>query len=140
MQIQGPGETGIDGGDDDDDLDGGEGEGGVNTAARHWSDEEKTKLFVWLLGQETDEHFDALKTKKNTCFREVSPIACLFLCFSCLLRPGVSGPSGKRLYITLTCAPCRVPRISLYDEQLEAVLNERLRSIFTGGTNGPHHS
>ncbi|EIM91444.1 uncharacterized protein STEHIDRAFT_137143 [Stereum hirsutum FP-91666 SS1] len=66
----GSGDAGADGGDDDDEVDGVEGEGGGNTAARHWSDDEKTKLFVWLLGQEMDEHFDALKTKKNTCFRE----------------------------------------------------------------------
>lgn len=77
--MQGANEAGVDGGDDDDDAEGGEGEGSGNTAARHWSDDEKTKLFVWLLGQDMDEHFDALKTKKNTCFREVSLIAsCYF--------------------------------------------------------------
>jgi len=40
--------------------------------ARHWTDDEKTKLFNWLMGQSEDEHFDALRTKKNTCFRDVS--------------------------------------------------------------------
>lgn len=81
MQAQGS-ENGGDGGDDDEDADGGEGEGGMSTAARHWSDDEKTKLFVWLLGRDMDEHFDALKTKKNTCFREVSSISSVYIACS----------------------------------------------------------
>ncbi|KAI0035411.1 hypothetical protein K488DRAFT_43426, partial [Vararia minispora EC-137] len=39
--------------------------------ARHWTDDEKTTLFTWLMGVGQDDHFDALRTKKNTCFREV---------------------------------------------------------------------
>ena len=60
--------------DDPDDPEVGEdGAGG----ARHWTDEEKTKLFNWLMGPSEDEHFDALRTKKNTCFRDVSsPFMC----------------------------------------------------------------
>ncbi|THH21298.1 hypothetical protein EW146_g223 [Bondarzewia mesenterica] len=50
------------------------GKGGDNdtggSGARHWTDEEKTKLFNWLMGPGEDEHFDALRTKKNTCFRD----------------------------------------------------------------------
>lgn len=45
------------------------GEDGAS-GARHWTDEEKTKLFNWLMGPNEDEHFDALRTKKNTCFRD----------------------------------------------------------------------
>lgn len=41
-----------------------------NHGAKHWTDEEKTKFFVWLLG--SDEHWDAFSTKMNTCFREAS--------------------------------------------------------------------
>jgi hypothetical protein len=56
--------------DDADDPDVGE-DGGAG-GARHWTDDEKTKLFRWLMGPNEDEHFDALRTKKNTCFRDVS--------------------------------------------------------------------
>jgi hypothetical protein len=57
----------------DDDADDPEvGEDGGAGGARHWTDEEKTKLFNWLMGPNEDEHFDALRTKKNTCFRDVS--------------------------------------------------------------------
>jgi hypothetical protein len=56
----------------DDDADDPEvGEDGGAGGARHWTDEEKTKLFNWLMGPNEDEHFDALRTKKNTCFRDV---------------------------------------------------------------------
>ncbi len=56
----------------DDDADDPEvGEDGGASGARHWTDDEKTKLFNWLMGQNEDEHFDALRTKKNTCFRDV---------------------------------------------------------------------
>jgi hypothetical protein len=60
----------------DDDADDPEvGEDGAS-GARHWTDEEKTKLFNWLMGSNEDEHFDALRTKKNTCFRDVSHLIC----------------------------------------------------------------
>lgn len=39
-----------------------------NPGAKHWSDEEKTKFFIWLLG--SDEHWEQFGTKMNTCFRE----------------------------------------------------------------------
>jgi hypothetical protein len=56
----------------DDDADDPEvGDDGNAGGARHWTDEEKTKLFNWLMGPNEDEHFDALRTKKNTCFRDV---------------------------------------------------------------------
>ncbi|KAI0267686.1 hypothetical protein BC834DRAFT_980153 [Gloeopeniophorella convolvens] len=54
--------------DDADDADPAE-DGGAG-GARHWTDDEKTKLFSWLMGPNEDEHFDALRTKKNTCFRD----------------------------------------------------------------------
>jgi hypothetical protein len=47
-------------------------EGGTNSeshGAKHWTDDEKTKFFIWLLG--SDEHWDTFTTKMNTCFREV---------------------------------------------------------------------
>jgi hypothetical protein len=59
--------------DDADDPEVGEDAAG---GARHWTDEEKTKLFNWLMGPSEDEHFDALRTKKNTCFRDVSHLIC----------------------------------------------------------------
>ncbi|KAA1467546.1 hypothetical protein DENSPDRAFT_926695 [Dentipellis sp. KUC8613] len=55
--------------EDTEDGEGGDGDGGAS-GARHWTDDEKTKLFNWLMGPGEDEHFDALRTKKNTCFRE----------------------------------------------------------------------
>ena len=78
---------------DDDPDDPEVGEDGGAGGARHWTDEEKTKLFDWLMGPNEDEHFDALRTKKNTCFRDVSPFFFLVsltppdvvsVCFGCL--------------------------------------------------------
>jgi hypothetical protein len=39
--------------------------------SKHWTEDEKTKLFTWLMGQGEDEHWNALRTAKNSCFREV---------------------------------------------------------------------
>ncbi|KAF8842052.1 hypothetical protein BDN67DRAFT_979817 [Paxillus ammoniavirescens] len=38
--------------------------------SKHWTEEEKTKLFTWLMGPGEDEHWNALRTTKNSCFRE----------------------------------------------------------------------
>ncbi|KAF9223489.1 hypothetical protein BS17DRAFT_767339 [Gyrodon lividus] len=38
--------------------------------SKHWTEDEKTKLFTWLMGQGEDEHWSALRTAKNSCFRE----------------------------------------------------------------------
>ncbi|KAF9266517.1 hypothetical protein L218DRAFT_996694 [Marasmius fiardii PR-910] len=38
--------------------------------AKHWTDEEKTKLFSWLMGVGQDEHWQALRSAKNSCLRE----------------------------------------------------------------------
>lgn len=40
--------------------------------AKHWSDEEKTKLFNWLMAPGQDDHWSSLRTAKNSCLREVS--------------------------------------------------------------------
>jgi hypothetical protein len=40
--------------------------------AKHWTDEEKSKLFNWLMGDGQDEHWNALRATKNSCLREVS--------------------------------------------------------------------
>ncbi|PFH53093.1 hypothetical protein AMATHDRAFT_138384, partial [Amanita thiersii Skay4041] len=40
--------------------------------AKHWTDEEKSKLFNWLMGQGQDEHWNALRATKNSCLRECS--------------------------------------------------------------------
>lgn len=45
---------------------------GNGQGAKHWTDEEKTKLFTWLMGQGQDEHWNALRATKNSCLREVS--------------------------------------------------------------------
>jgi hypothetical protein len=38
--------------------------------AKHWTDEEKSKLFSWLMGPGQDEHWNALRATKNSCLRE----------------------------------------------------------------------
>ncbi|KAL0579578.1 Histone acetyltransferase [Marasmius crinis-equi] len=38
--------------------------------AKHWTDEEKTKLFSWLMGIGQDEHWQSLRSAKNSCLRE----------------------------------------------------------------------
>lgn len=39
--------------------------------SKHWTEEEKTKLFTWLMDVGEDEHWNALRSTKNSCFREV---------------------------------------------------------------------
>jgi hypothetical protein len=39
--------------------------------AKHWTDEEKTKLFNWLMAPGQDEHWNSLRATKNSCLREV---------------------------------------------------------------------
>ncbi|OAX37996.1 hypothetical protein K503DRAFT_857010 [Rhizopogon vinicolor AM-OR11-026] len=38
--------------------------------SKHWTDDEKTKLFEWLMGPTEDEHWNALRATKNSCLRE----------------------------------------------------------------------
>ncbi|KAF9060486.1 hypothetical protein BDP27DRAFT_1339625 [Rhodocollybia butyracea] len=38
--------------------------------AKHWTDEEKSKLFKWLMGPGQDEHWNSLRATKNSCLRE----------------------------------------------------------------------
>ncbi|KAJ7116421.1 hypothetical protein C8R44DRAFT_627545 [Mycena epipterygia] len=38
--------------------------------AKHWTDEEKTMLFQWLMGPAHDDHWNALRATKNSCLRE----------------------------------------------------------------------
>jgi len=45
--------------------------------AKHWTDEEKTKLFTWLMGPGQEEHWNSLRATKNSCLREVRPHASL---------------------------------------------------------------
>jgi len=56
------------GGDEGDsyDMDGG-GQG-----AKHWTDDEKSKLFSWLMGPGQEDHWNSLRATKNSCLREVS--------------------------------------------------------------------
>jgi hypothetical protein len=44
---------------------------GSAQGAKHWTDEEKTRLFTWLMGQGQDEHWNSLRATKNSCLREV---------------------------------------------------------------------
>lgn len=44
---------------------------GSAQGAKHWTDEEKTRLFTWLMGQGQDEHWSSLRATKNSCLREV---------------------------------------------------------------------
>ena len=39
--------------------------------SKHWTEEEKTKLFNWLMDPGEDEHWNSLRSTKNSCFREV---------------------------------------------------------------------
>ncbi|KAK0223118.1 hypothetical protein IW262DRAFT_1268713 [Armillaria fumosa] len=48
-----------------DGFDGGQG-------AKHWTDEEKSKLFNWLMGPGQDDHWNSLRATKNSCLRECS--------------------------------------------------------------------
>lgn len=52
---------------------------GVGQGAKHWSDDEKTKLFSWLMGPGQDEHWNLLRAAKNSCLREVLFIRTLSL-------------------------------------------------------------
>ncbi|KAF7317016.1 hypothetical protein HMN09_00436000 [Mycena chlorophos] len=38
--------------------------------AKHWSDDEKTLLFQWLMGPTNDDHWNSLRATKNSCLRE----------------------------------------------------------------------
>lgn len=49
----------------------GRGEGG---GAKHWTDDEKGKLFVWMLG--SDDNWAAFANQMNSVFREVRIISC----------------------------------------------------------------
>ena len=40
--------------------------------AKHWTDDEKSKLFQWLMGPGQDDHWKALRATKNSCLREAS--------------------------------------------------------------------
>jgi hypothetical protein len=39
--------------------------------AKHWTDEEKSKLFTWLMGPGQEDHWNSLRATKNSCLREV---------------------------------------------------------------------
>ncbi|KAF5367094.1 hypothetical protein D9758_003979 [Tetrapyrgos nigripes] len=43
---------------------------GGGQGAKHWSDEEKSKLFKWLMGPGQDDHWNSLRATKNSCLRE----------------------------------------------------------------------
>ncbi|KAF8624527.1 hypothetical protein AX15_005838 [Amanita polypyramis BW_CC] len=44
----------------------------VAQGAKHWTDDEKSKLFTWLMGPGQDDHWNALRATKNSCLRECS--------------------------------------------------------------------
>ncbi|CAA7266943.1 unnamed protein product [Cyclocybe aegerita] len=43
---------------------------GTAQGAKHWTDDEKSKLFHWLMGQGQEDHWNALRATKNSCLRE----------------------------------------------------------------------
>ncbi|KAJ7183171.1 hypothetical protein C8R46DRAFT_885015 [Mycena filopes] len=45
-------------------------EDGGAAGAKHWTDEEKTQLFQWLMGPAHDDHWNSLRATKNSCLRE----------------------------------------------------------------------
>lgn len=38
--------------------------------SKHWTEDEKTELFKWLMADGEDDHWNALRTAKNSCFRK----------------------------------------------------------------------
>ncbi|KAF8907316.1 hypothetical protein CPB84DRAFT_1674945 [Gymnopilus junonius] len=52
-----------------DDADSYDMDGGAQ-GAKHWTDEEKSKLFSWLMGPGQEEHWNALRATKNSCLRD----------------------------------------------------------------------
>lgn len=52
---------------------------GTGSGAKHWTDEEKSKLFSWLMGPGQDDHWNSLRATKNSCLREV--------CIRCTVSP-----------------------------------------------------
>lgn len=50
---------------------------GGGQGAKHWTDDEKSKLFNWLMGPGQEEHWNALRATKNSCLRDVSDPTCL---------------------------------------------------------------
>ena len=46
---------------------------GNQQGAKHWTDEEKSRLFNWLMGPGQEDHWNALRATKNSCLREVPP-------------------------------------------------------------------
>ncbi|KAF8199629.1 hypothetical protein BJ912DRAFT_658803 [Pholiota molesta] len=38
--------------------------------AKHWTDDEKSRLFNWLMGPGQEDHWNALRATKNSCLRE----------------------------------------------------------------------
>ncbi|KIY51801.1 hypothetical protein FISHEDRAFT_36406 [Fistulina hepatica ATCC 64428] len=53
-----------------DDLADGLDNDGNGPGAKHWTDDEKTKLFTWLMGPGQDDHWMSLRATKNSCLRE----------------------------------------------------------------------
>ncbi|KAJ6466597.1 hypothetical protein C8R47DRAFT_990795 [Mycena vitilis] len=45
-------------------------EDGGAAGAKHWTDDEKTQLFQWLMGPAHDDHWNSLRATKNSCLRE----------------------------------------------------------------------
>ncbi|EIN04028.1 hypothetical protein PUNSTDRAFT_108871 [Punctularia strigosozonata HHB-11173 SS5] len=43
---------------------------GPNGGPKHWTDEEKTRLFRWVMGPGRDLQFNSLRASKNGCLRE----------------------------------------------------------------------
>ncbi|KAI4519011.1 hypothetical protein K523DRAFT_261551 [Schizophyllum commune Tattone D] len=43
---------------------------GGGQGAKHWTDDEKTKLFTWLMGVNQDDHWSSLRATKNSCLRD----------------------------------------------------------------------
>jgi histone acetyltransferase MYST4 len=40
--------------------------------AKHWTDDEKSRLFNWLMAPDQNDHWASLRAAKNSCLREVS--------------------------------------------------------------------
>ncbi|KAL0954611.1 hypothetical protein HGRIS_003571 [Hohenbuehelia grisea] len=54
---------------DGDEVDAYDPDGG-GQGAKHWTDEEKSRLFNYLMGPGQDDHWNSLRATKNSCLRE----------------------------------------------------------------------
>lgn len=43
---------------------------------KHWTDDDKSRLFEWLMGPTQDDNWNSFRATKNSCLRDVRPPPC----------------------------------------------------------------